>query len=98
MLAGAAMSSNDPLGGEPMAMAPATVSTDAAAASDATGQPGTPAAGAPAVQTAAPATPADTKTVTIIDGGSGARRDIVIPATPDGGQGRASRRRRTTSA
>ena len=51
--------------------------------SDATTPPGTPAA-TPAVQTAAPATPANTKTVTIIDGTSGARREIVIPGTPDG--------------
>jgi polysaccharide deacetylase 2 family uncharacterized protein YibQ len=87
VIAGTAMFSQDPLGGEPTASAPATVSTDAAAASDAPASPGAPAAGTPAVQTAAPATPAGTKTVTIIDGGTGARRDVVIPATPDGGQG-----------
>ena len=78
VLAGAALWSNDPFGGEPMAVAPALASTDAT--SDAAPTP--PAT--PAVQTAAPATPANTKTVTIIDGTSGARRDIVIPGTPDG--------------
>jgi polysaccharide deacetylase 2 family uncharacterized protein YibQ len=89
VFAGVAMFSNDPLGGEPTAVAPATVSSDAAAAaSDTPAPPGTPAAGAPAAQTAAPAaTPAGTKTVTIIDGGTGARRDVVIPATPEGAQG-----------
>jgi polysaccharide deacetylase 2 family uncharacterized protein YibQ len=81
LLAGAALWSNDPLGGEPMAVAPALASTDT---SDAATPPGTPAAATPAVQTAAPATPANTKTVTIIDGTSGARRDIVLPGTPDG--------------
>ena len=80
LLAGAAMWSNDPFGGEPMAVAPALASTGAS--SDAA-PPGAPAA-TPAVQTAAPATPANTKTVTIIDGTSGARREIVIPGTPDG--------------
>ena len=80
LLAGAALWSNDPFGGEPMAVAPALVSTDTS--SDTTTPPGTPAATTtPAVQTAAPA---NTKTVTIIDGTSGARREIVIPGTPDG--------------
>jgi polysaccharide deacetylase 2 family uncharacterized protein YibQ len=82
LLAGAALWSNDPFGGEPMAVAPALASTDVS--SDATNPPGTPAAATPAVQTAAPATPANTKTVTIIDGSSGTRREIVIPGTPDG--------------
>jgi polysaccharide deacetylase 2 family uncharacterized protein YibQ len=87
VIAGTAMFSHDPLGGEPMAVAPATLSTDAAAASDALTAPGASPKGAPPVQTAAPATPAGTKTVTIIDGGTGARRDVVIPATPEGAQG-----------
>jgi polysaccharide deacetylase 2 family uncharacterized protein YibQ len=77
VLAGAALWSNDPFGGEPIAVAPAITSADAT--SDAA-QPATP-----AVQTAAPAT--NTKTVTIIDGTSGSRRDIVIPSTPDGSGG-----------
>jgi polysaccharide deacetylase 2 family uncharacterized protein YibQ len=78
LLAGAALWSNDPLGGEPMAVAPALASTETS--SDAA----PPAATTPAVQTTAPATPANTKTVTIIDGTSGARHEIVIPGTPDG--------------
>ena len=58
VLAGVAMFGNDPLGGEPIAIAPATVSTDAAAAIDApTTPPGAPPAGAPAVKTGAPTTP-----------------------------------------
>ena len=88
VLAGVAMFGNDPLGGEPIAIAPATVSTDAAAATDApTTPPGAPPAGAPAVKTGAPTTPPGAKTVTIIDGGTGERRDIVIPTSPEGGQG-----------
>ncbi|MBX9774285.1 MAG: divergent polysaccharide deacetylase family protein [Xanthobacteraceae bacterium] len=87
VFAGVAMFSNDPFGGEPMATAPATIAGDAAAAPTPPAAPGGPPAGAPPVQTAAPATPPGTKTVTIIDGGTGARRDVQIPATPDGGQG-----------
>jgi polysaccharide deacetylase 2 family uncharacterized protein YibQ len=86
VFAGVAMFSNDPLGGEPVATAPATVAGDAAAAPAPPAAAGGPSAGTPPVQTAAPATPAGTKTVTIIDGGTGARRDVVIPATPEGGQ------------
>jgi polysaccharide deacetylase 2 family uncharacterized protein YibQ len=82
-LAGVAIFSDDPLGGEPMAVAPATVARDAAAAPDAPPAAGTP----PAVQKAGPATSPKTKTVTIIDGATGARREVVIPATPEGGPG-----------
>ena len=67
---------DDPLGGEPMAVAPAEIRADAGAKSD---EPN-----APAQETAtAPAAP-NTKTITIIDGTSGERRDITIPATPEG--------------
>jgi polysaccharide deacetylase 2 family uncharacterized protein YibQ len=87
VFAGMAMFSNDPLGGEPMATAPATIAGEISAAPDAPASGGATPSGAPAVQTAAPAPPpAGTKTVTIIDGGTGARRDVQIPATPDGGQ------------
>jgi uncharacterized protein len=84
VLAGAAMLSNDPFGGEPMAIAPATVSTEVAAAPAGPAEAGTPSAAAPAMQPAAPTTPANTKTVTINDGISGSRREVLIPATPDG--------------
>ena len=71
VITGTAMFSNDPLGGgEPMAVAPATVSTGAAAASDTPATPGAPATGAPPVQTATPATPPGTFTDATIDGGT----------------------------
>jgi uncharacterized protein len=84
-----AMFGHDPLGGEPMAVAPASVARDTAAAPDGSTTPaGAPPAAGPNVQTAAPATPKatppKTKTVTIIDGATGARREVMIPATPDG--------------
>ena len=87
VLAGVAMFSYDPLGGEPIAIAPATVATDAAAAADGPTPPGASPAIVP-VQPGAPATKsAGTKTVTIIDGGTGARREVMIPTSPEGGQG-----------
>jgi uncharacterized protein len=89
VLAGVAMFGHDPLGGEPMAVAPASVARDTASAPDGSTTPaGAPPAAGPNVQTAAPATPKatppKTKTVTIIDGATGARREVMIPATPDG--------------
>ena len=86
VVAGIAMFGNDPLGGEPVAIAPAVASTEPGAAADGPTPPGTPPAAAPGAQKAAPATPG-TKTVTIIDGGTGARREVMIPATPEGAQG-----------
>jgi polysaccharide deacetylase 2 family uncharacterized protein YibQ len=91
VFAGVAMFSNDPLGGEPMATAPATIAGDAAAAPDDPASGGATPGGAPAVQTATPAAPPPgTKTVTIIDGGTGERREVKIPATPDGQPGQAA--------
>lgn len=110
VFAGWAMFTSDPLGGEPMSIAPATASADVAAAQDtplpppaqpgatdpgaqpAATPPGQPAAspsGQPSGPRGQPARPGattndKTKTVTIIDGTSGKRRDIMIPATPDG--------------
>ena len=75
---GVALFSHDPLGGEPMATAPATSSTDMAAAAE--GSAPTPAGGPPVGQPAAPST----KTVTIIDGTTGAKREIQIPTTAEG--------------
>ena len=85
VLAGVAMFGNDPLGGEPLAIAPATTSNDTAAASDAPTPPGTPPGAAPATQKSASTTPPNAKNVTIIDGGTGARREIVIPNSSEGG-------------
>ena len=72
--------SNDPFGGEPMAIAPATVSTDAAAASDAAPRPEPRPPPHRPCRRPRRRTPAKTKTVTIIDGATGARREVVIPA------------------
>jgi polysaccharide deacetylase 2 family uncharacterized protein YibQ len=76
---GVALFSHDPLGGEPMAIAPATTSADMAAAPEGSTPPG----GTPAGQPAAPAAPANTKTVTITDGTTGAKREVQIPQTPE---------------
>jgi len=82
VVAGWAMLVNDPLGGEPVAV----VSTKAKPGDKPT------AAGSEHRDGVAPATasadvkippPADSKTVTIIDGSSGKRQDIVIPGKPD---------------
>jgi polysaccharide deacetylase 2 family uncharacterized protein YibQ len=84
VVAGAAMLSNDPFGGEPMAVAPATLAVDVAAARG--GPAATPPAATPTAPGAqgAPTQPPNTKTVTIIDGSSGKRREVVIPGTPEG--------------
>jgi uncharacterized protein len=81
--AGVAMFSSDPLGGEPMAIAPATSSADVAAAPEGGSPPPASSGAAPAAQPPAPATAANTKTVTIIDGKTGAKREIPISGTPD---------------
>ena len=80
LFAGVALFSQDPLGGEPMATAPATAPGDMAAAPE--GTPPTPPAGTPAGQPAAPNP--NSKTVTIIDGTTGAKREVQIPAGPEG--------------
>jgi polysaccharide deacetylase 2 family uncharacterized protein YibQ len=77
---GWAMFADEPFGGEPMAVAPAMVADASPAA--ATDTP-TPPASTPAAAPAGAQPPANTKTVTIIDGSSGTRRDIVVPATPE---------------
>ncbi len=90
VVAGWAMIASDPLGGEPMAV----VSTK----SDAAGDPGAhgdgreharrdgPGGGAVAKIPDAAKTPDGAKTVTIIDGSSGKRQEVVIPGSgaPDG--------------
>lgn len=66
---------NDPLGGEPIAVVSAKP------------EPGAPAAAEVAKvapkDTPAPAQPAGTQTVTIIDGSSGQRREVLIPGKGD---------------
>jgi uncharacterized protein len=92
VFAGWAMIANDPLGGEPMAVAPAEMRADAGTVSDkapasaskqATAGHSEGASGTPAVQPQPPAPKQapNAKVVTIIDGTSGKRRNIVIPTT-----------------
>ena len=80
-----AIMTNNPFGGEPIAVVPADMHpatpTKVAGAQqqpDAAGQnlPNIAASGS-----APPAAPANTRTVTIIDGKTGQRQDVVIPAT-----------------
>ncbi|RDV05732.1 divergent polysaccharide deacetylase family protein [Undibacter mobilis] len=86
IVAGWAMVANDPLGGEPMAV----VSTRLEGSGDTAGNPGDgrekahrdgPGSGAVAKIPDAGKTPDGAKTVTIIDGSSGKRQEVVIPGT-----------------
>jgi polysaccharide deacetylase 2 family uncharacterized protein YibQ len=83
VFAAVAMFSNDPLGGEPTATAPATTAADLAAAPEGAATPSPPGA-TPAAPTAAPAPTANTKTVTIIDGTTGTKREVQISGAPEG--------------
>jgi len=89
-----AVVADDPFGGEPMAVVPANLQL-AAKPPDAAGAPPPPtaladttahndaAAAAPAAASAAPpaqAVPPDSTTVTIIDGKTGAKQDVVVPS------------------
>jgi polysaccharide deacetylase 2 family uncharacterized protein YibQ len=80
---------NDPLGGEPVAVVAAKLQTDAAAGAKAgdgkqhfrhDGETGK--ARAATAKTAGP--PPGSKTVTIIDGSSGKRQDVIIPGNSSG--------------
>lgn len=78
---GYAVFNEDPLGGEPMArvvLAPEAAKAPEAKSADKMA----PAAMAPVAPAKAPAAPpaqAEQKTITIIDGSSGARRDVTVP-------------------
>lgn len=92
---GWAIVADDPFGGEPMAMVPASPRAEAAAA---TTNPARPGGDSPAVadktrpnrydgptageQPAEPEPPPGSKTVNIIDGSSGKRQQVVIPNAP----------------
>ena len=80
------MFANDPFGGEPMAVAPAACRPMRRGGRRTDEPPGTAGrrTGRDRLRRQIP----HAKTVTIIDGNTGARRDIVIPATPEDGQGR----------
>ena len=87
-----AVVTDDPFGGEPIAVVPANLKI-AAKTSDSSGAPPTPtvasdaaqphdmaAAPPPASPQAAASPPANTTTITIIDGKTGAKQDVLIPA------------------
>ena len=75
---------DDPLGGEPMAVANAAPSADTVTKAEAAEALATaPANGAPA-GAGQPAAAPGTKTVTIIDGTSGSRRDVVVLGSNNG--------------
>lgn len=73
---------NDPLGGEPMAVVSAKPEPGAAAPAEAVSKA--------APKDAPVATPAGTQTVTIIDGSSGQRREVLIPGKSDNASGPAT--------
>jgi uncharacterized protein len=87
LFAGWAMLTQDPFGGEPLAIAPATIATEVASPQSGPApttaspnkQPSAPSVAPPS----APSPGANSKTVTIIDGTNGKRREVVIPSTPD---------------
>jgi polysaccharide deacetylase 2 family uncharacterized protein YibQ len=78
-----ALIADNPYGGEPLAV----VSTDrrTAIAAKTSDEPAVPAPAQAVPQNPVP--PIGTQTITIIDGTSGKRQDVVIPATPDGKSG-----------
>jgi polysaccharide deacetylase 2 family uncharacterized protein YibQ len=88
-----AIVADDPFGGEPMAVVPANLQI-AAKTSDAPGPPQPSASSdaaqrhdAPAAASAPPpaqSAPANTTTVTIIDGKTGAKQEVVVPAPANG--------------
>lgn len=85
------MFASDPYGGEPVAVVPtspnnpATQQDRSVAAALKAGSPRPADAGAAATPTAPPQqTPAGSKTVTIIDGSSGSRQEVVLPPVGSG--------------
>lgn len=75
---GFAIFNDDPLGGEPMARV--AIDADPSASLATPVPPATPAAEQPVVVHKPPA-PAEQRTITIIDGSSGARKDFKVPGT-----------------
>jgi polysaccharide deacetylase 2 family uncharacterized protein YibQ len=100
VFAGWALIKDDPFGGEPMGVAPAVVTAAAGTAAD----PSAPPSGAPDQaspgkgQPAPPAAKPNTKTITIIDGSSGARREVAVPDTPENPAPAAAEQRLTESS
>jgi polysaccharide deacetylase 2 family uncharacterized protein YibQ len=94
VIAGRAMFAEDPLGGEPMAVVPVNLRLDAAGNPPEEVSPRPVAGNAErpnrydgpspsAADPSAPAVPPGGRTVTIIDGSSGKRQEVVIPGSSD---------------
>jgi len=85
VVAGWAMFANDPLGGQPRAVVATTGLPDKPATPDSSEassrHDGAPPQAGPAVEVKIP--PAGGRTVTIIDGSSGKRQEVVVPGKPD---------------
>src|SRR5207302_240077 len=97
IVGGWAMIADDPFGGEPVAVAPARLAASGGAPSQAMAKPSMTAAanehdGPDAAAAVAP--PPAARTITIIDGTSGKRHDVVIPDS----RGQTTEDRRRTSA
>src|SRR5438128_2415497 len=83
---------DDPFGGEPMVVVPANLRAEAASTTP--GEPGQPAPANPerpnrydgpaAPESSPSGNPPGPKTITIIDGSSGKRQDVIIGGSPDG--------------
>jgi hypothetical protein len=82
ILVGWTMIVDDPFGGEPMAITPANLTAVSPATQPEQSTADPPEGSAPPAASTLPAPPAG-KTITIIDGTSGKRQDIVIPGTAD---------------
>jgi polysaccharide deacetylase 2 family uncharacterized protein YibQ len=78
---GFAIFNEDPLGGEPMARVAIAGPPQEAGKAALTAKAASPVADPPAI-VRQPAPPAEQRTVTIIDGSSGARKDFKVPGTP----------------
>jgi polysaccharide deacetylase 2 family uncharacterized protein YibQ len=94
VVAGRAMFAEDPLGGEPMAVVPVNLRADAAGNTPEVTSPRPVAGNAErpnrhdgpslgAADPSAPAVPPGGRTVTIIDGSSGKRQEVVIPGSSE---------------
>jgi polysaccharide deacetylase 2 family uncharacterized protein YibQ len=82
---------DDPFGGEPVAIAPVQLHAPAASKTEQTPAEAQAKVAAPGqIAAAAPAAPPGAKTVTIIDGVSGKRQDVVIGDAPQPPAGRTS--------
>ena len=87
VFAGWAMFADDPLGGEPTTIVTADVAADSGKAAEDAGaaaKAAQPQPNAGSAQQTPAGPPPGSKTITIIDGTSGKRQDVVVPGSADG--------------